>query len=124
MRYLTSEKEVKDFLTILHSILEDKDFNIENNLYFIVSYKNKSTLIDLEYDVYDVVECLKKLTVREYSHTLLDQGDNNPPLLYVFGQYINGRCVYIKMKIKGEDNKKVLCLSFHYAEWEMNFPYA
>lgn len=47
MRYLTSEKEVKDFLTTLHCILEDKDFN-----------------------------------------------------------------------------KKVLCLSFHYAEWEMNFPYA
>ena len=92
-------------------------------MYLIVTDKNKITLIDLEFDVYDVVDSLKELTVRDYSHTLLDQEDNNPPLLFVFGKHINGRCVYIKLKIKGEYNNKVLCLSFHYAEWDMHFPY-
>ena len=124
MNYITSKNDVINFLTTLHRILEDKDFNVEDNLYLIVSHKNKGTLTDLEFDVYDVVDRLKELTVNEYSHTLLDQGDNNPPLLFVFGKNINDRCVYIKIKIKGEYENKVLCLSFHYAEWDMNFPYA
>lgn len=28
------------------------------------------------------------------------------------------------IKIKGTENKYILCLSFHYAEKEMTFPYA
>ncbi|MBQ9886283.1 MAG: hypothetical protein IJM37_05435 [Lachnospiraceae bacterium] len=42
----------------------------------------------------------------------------------VFGKNINDKMVYIKLKIKGEARRKVLCLSFHYAEYDMNFPYA
>ena len=70
-----------------------------------------------------MVERLKELTISDYSETLVDNEDEDPPLLFVFGKDINNRLVYIKLKIKGSDSKKVLCLSFHYAMHEMTFPY-
>ena len=80
-------------------------------------------MVDLEYDIEDVVERLRELTVGEYSETLVDKDDINPPLLFVFGKNINNKQVYVKLKIKGEINRRVLCVSFHYAEKVMSFPY-
>lgn len=79
---------------------------------------------ELEYDSEDVVERLKELSLQEYVETLIDKDDDKPPLLFVFGKDINNRLVYIKLKIKGETTKRVLCLSFHYAKHKMTFPYA
>lgn len=116
----------------LKEILYGKDFSIDRDLTIIRSKKEKGkepystpyTLVDLEYDTSDVAERLKELTVREYSETLLDKDDLNPPALFVFGKDITGRMIYIKLKIKGDQTRHVLCVSFHYAEKEMSFPYA
>ena len=86
-------------------------------------YSTPYTMVDLEYDDSDVVECLKDLTIKEYSETLVDKDNLEPPLLYVFGKDISNKQVYIKVKIKGDKAKYVLCVSFHYAEYEMSFPY-
>ena len=80
-------------------------------------------MLDLEYDSYDIVERLKELTISEYSETLVDRDDDKPPLLFVFGKDINNKLIYIKLKIKEEITKKILCLSFHYAKYDMEFPY-
>ena len=120
---------VKAFLEELKEILGDEDFDIDKNLLIIrsrkdeIEYSTNYTLVDLEYDSFDVVERLKELTVAEYSETLIDKDDDKPPLLFVFGKDINNKLVYIKLKIKGETDKKVLCLSFHYAKYDMKFPY-
>ena len=82
------------------------------------------TILDLDYDIWDVVERLKELSVAEYSETKIDKDDLNPPLLFVFGKDINNKLVYIKLKIKGDNKKRVLCVSFHYAKEPMAFPYA
>ncbi len=123
-----SEKNaVKRFLEELKSILAWEDFNIDRNLLVIKSQKKKIqystpyTLLDLEYDAHDIVERLKELHIADYSETLVDRDDSKPPLLFVFGKEINGREVYIKLKIKPK--RKVLCLAFHYAEYEMKHPY-
>lgn len=120
---------VKAFLEDLKEVLGDEDFDIDKNLLIIrsrkdeIEYSTNYTLVDLEYDSFDVVERLKELTVAEYSETLIDKDDDKPPLLFVFGKDINAKLVYIKLKIKGETDKKVLCLSFHYAKYDMKFPY-
>lgn len=125
----SDKKEVKTFLNELKDILEAKDFNIDNNLLIIksrkdeIQYSTNYTMTDLEYDSLDVVERLKELTVAEYSETLMDKDDDKPPLLFVFGKDINGKLIYIKLKIKGESARRVLCLSFHYAKHDMEFPY-
>lgn len=81
------------------------------------------TLLDLEYDIYDVIMLLADLTISEYSETKIDKDDLNPPLLFVFGKYINDRMVYIKLKMKENPKKHILCVSFHYAKENMIFPY-
>lgn len=125
----SEKKDVKAFLEELKEILNAKEFNIDNDLMIVKSNKDEieySTgylMLDLEYDALDVVERLKELTIAEYSETLIDKDDDKPPLLFVFGKDINSRLVYIKLKIKGDQTKRVLCLSFHYAKHDMVFPY-
>lgn len=127
----SKEKEIVEFLVELKNILFCEEFNIDNDLTIIKSkkkdgkeqYSTPYTLLDLDYDASDVVEHLKELTIREYSETLVDKDDFNPPLLYVFGKEISGKQVYIKLKIKGGNTRHVLCVSFHYAEVKMSLPY-
>lgn len=123
--------EVTDFLDELKMFLEKSDFNIDTD--FVLIRKNKKddmahstpyTLLDLDYDIEDVIDRLKELTVEEYSETKIDKDDLDPPLLFVFGKNINRRLIYIKLKIKGDHKKHVLCVSFHYAKDKMKFPYA
>ena len=112
-------------------LLGKEDFDIDSDFILIKKkkpddeeYSTPYTLLDLDYDVWDIIEQLKELTVAEYSETKIDRDDLNPPLLFVFGKIINKRLVYIKLKIKGEQKKYVLCVSFHYARDSMKFPYA
>ena len=127
----SKKREVIAFLEELKEILENDTFDIDTNFTLIRKKKPNDeehstpyTLLDLEYDVWDVVERLKELTVSEYSETRIDKDDQNPLLLFVFGKDIKGKLVYVKLKIKGEQNRRVLCVSFHYAREQMNFPYA
>lgn len=125
----SEKKAVKAFLEELKVVLEDEDFDIADNLLIIksskdeIEYSTNYTMMDLDYDSSDIVERLKELTVSEYSETLIDKDDDKPPLLFVFGKDINNKRIYIKLKIKGTITKKVLCLSFHYAKHDMEFPY-
>lgn len=127
----SKKREVIAFLEELNELLGKEDFNIDADLTLIKKKKPNDeehstpyTLLDLDYDTWDVVERLKELTVAEYSETKIDKDDLNPPLLFVFGKDINGRLVYVKLKIKGNNKKRVLCVSFHYAKEPMKFPYA
>lgn len=128
---IKSEKKlVQEFLTELHQIIDNKEFNIEKHFILIRTSKEEArystpyTLVDLEYDTTDVVNRLRELTVADYSETLFDKDDEIPPLLFVFGKDINNKQVYIKLKIKGDETKRILCVSFHYAKYKMEFPYA
>lgn len=116
----STKKDVKNFLNKLMTILNSQNFNEDNDLIIIKSTKDdiqfstRYLMLDIDYDTSDIVERLKELTLAEYSETLIDKDDSNPPLLFVFGKSI---------EIKGNTAKKILCLSFHYARHNMNFPY-
>ncbi len=127
----SNKREVIAFLEELKELLGNEDFNIDSDLTLIRKRKPNDeehstpfTLLDLDYDMSDVVEKLKELTVSEYSETKIDKDDLNPPLLFVSGKDINRKLVYVKLKIKGEQKRRVLCVSFHYAKNPMIFPYA
>lgn len=125
----SDKKDVKVFLKELKDILNSEKFNSGEDMIVVkskkdeIEYSTEYLMVDLDYDESDIVERLKELTLDEYSETLIDKDDDKPPLLFVFGKDINNRLVYIKLKIKGEKSKKVLCLSFHYAKHTMPFPY-
>lgn len=128
----SKKTEVNDFLEELQSILNKANFDIDTDIILIRVKKKKEdeqystpyTLLDLDYDTYDVIDRLKELTIKDYSETLIDRDDINPPLLFVFGKDINNKQVYVKLKIKGDQSRYVLCVSFHYAKEKMLFPYA
>lgn len=124
----SKKREVVAFLDELQILLGKEDFDInlirKKKQGEERKYSTPYTLLDLDYDTEDVVNRLKELTVEEYSETKIDKDDLNPPLLFVFGKDINGKLVYVKLKIKGEQQKYVLCVSFHYAKDKMAFPYA
>ena len=127
----SKKREVIAFLEELKALLGKESFDIDSDLTLIKKKKPDDeehstpyTLLDLDYDTWDVVERLKELTVSEYSETKIDKDDLKPPLLFVFGKDINGKLVYVKLKIKGDQKRRVLCVSFHYARNPMTFPYA
>lgn len=127
----SKKAEVNSFLEELHELLGKEDFDIDSDIMLIKKNKTDDqehstpyTLLDLDYDIEDVVERLKELTVSEYSETKIDKDDLDPPLLFVFGKEISNKLIYIKIKIKGEQKRHVLCVSFHYARESMKFPYA
>ena len=114
----------------LHKLLEREDFDINTELKLIRNKKQGAdqkfstpyTLLDLDFDMEDVINKLKELEMEEYSETKIDKDDVNPPILFVFGKYINGKLIYVKLKIR-EQKKQVICVSFHYAKDKMKFPY-
>lgn len=128
----SKKQEVTAFLKQLKELLGKEDFDIDKDITIIRTRKEKEderystpyTLLDLNYDASDVVDRLKELTVQEYSETLVDKDDLNPPLLFVFGKNINSKLIYVKLKIKGSISDHILCVSFHYAKEKMLFPYA
>ena len=127
----SKKREVVDFLKELNNLLGKDDFDIDTDLILIRKRKPDDeehstpfTLLDLDYDAWDIVDRLKELTVEEYSESKIDKDDLAPPLLFVFGKNISGKLVYIKLKIKGDQKKRILCVSFHYAKEPMTFPYA
>ena len=127
----SKRREVIDFLKELNGLLGKDDFDIDTDLILIRKSKPDDeehstpfTLLDLDYDARDIVDRLKELTVEEYSESKIDKDDLDPPLLFVFGKDISGKLVYIKLKIKGDQKKRILCVSFHYAKEKMTFPYA
>ncbi len=127
----SKKREVIAFLEELKELLGKEDFNPDSDLTLIKKkktndeeYSTPYTLLDLDYDAGDVVERLKELTVAEHSETKIDKDNLDPPLLFVFGKDINRKLVYVKLKIKGGQKRRVLCVSFHYARDSMKFPYA
>ena len=130
LSYQSKKREVEAFLDELHKLLESDDFDINTDLNLVRKKKQGGdqkfstpfTLLDLDYDAEDVVERLKELKVEEYSETKIDKDDVNPPILFVFGKEINGKLIYVKLKIRNQQ-KQVVCVSFHYAKDKMTFPY-
>lgn len=131
LSYQSKKRDVVAFLNELKNLLTREDFDSDTDLKLIRKRKQGDdqkfstpyTLLDLDYDIEDVVDRLKELTIEEYSETKIDRDDIHPPVLFVFGKDIDGRLIYVKLKIK-DHKKQILCVSFHYAKDEMAFPYA
>lgn len=79
-------------------------------------------MLTLEYSVEDVKKELNDLSVSLYAkgplkETLYKQAD-----MWIFGKIIQGKEVYIKITM-GQPSDKVLCISFHFAEESLTYPY-
>ncbi len=84
--------------------------------------KNAKALLELELRPMDRKAILEALEVRDYS-----EGPNKDQLyggsdLWVFGKTTKKKEVYIKISM-GAAGSGVICISFHLAEYKMNYPF-
>ena len=133
---ISSKSDVKGFIEKMCIILASDKFDINRDFVFQRrrqadmqddEFTNENTLLTLDYDTSDVVEELKKLTVEDYSESIIDDEVEDLRIFYVFGKKIKKRDVYIKVRIKERSTAKgefVFCISFHFARYPITeFPY-
>jgi hypothetical protein len=84
--------------------------------------KNFETIKELEYSVEDVKNELRDLAVANYSGGPVSDVLYKGADMWVFGKMVQSREVYIKIAL-GQPSSKVICISFHFAEHSMIYPY-
>ena len=87
-------------------------------------FENDHVLEHRNHKLEDFIPHLKKLKISEYIETLTDVKNVYSPQFWVFIKKINLKQVYIKVKIRSIQNRKIFCISFHFARFQVNnFPY-
>lgn len=115
---MASKNEIEDFL---------KDFKFklgfrEKILFRSDRDKNFKTLLALELTVMLVKQELNKLEVENYSEGPVEDTLYKEMPMWVFGRSIKGQEVYIKISM-GRLDSDPICISFHFSEFHMNYPY-
>ena len=113
IQMISPKQDVEEFLRKMLSILNKEDFSTERDLTINPSEKNDETMIELEYDTDDVAEDLRTLNVENYSETKFDSAFDYVEELYVFGKFVQGKLIYIKVKMRTNiNNENILCIRF------------
>lgn len=131
---ISTEEEVKLFLSELKAIISHPDFKVDSDLDILLRKKNEAatdpyttvnTLLALDFDRTDVVHQLMSLETEDYMETIIDNKDQGLPPFYTFMKAVSCRDIYIKVKIRDSLKKKVFCVSFHFARYpiHMDLPY-
>jgi hypothetical protein len=113
---MTSKHEVEIFLNQLKDKI--KVFEIA----FRPRNKNIDCLLSLDITPKKRLEYLINLKPEDYyAGPKKDTYDSNKPDYFEFGLQIKGKDIYLKISL-GLPNKMVDCMSFHIAEFPMNYP--
>jgi hypothetical protein len=107
--------EVQTFLNNFHQKL-----HIWQILFRDDRRKNFNALLNLEISSAKRKQIIEALEAIDYSEGPIIDTLNNEESLWVFGKIVKNTLIYIKM---GQFNNPVICISFHEAEFEMNFPF-
>lgn len=91
----------------------------ESYITIIDNHKNRDFLRFLGLLPYQRTEIIKNLKPENYCQGPLEDKDGSAGEVWIFGYRESGIDVYIKLKL--DDEAK--CLSFHRAEYEMEFPF-
>jgi len=113
---MTSPEEVAQFLENFRSKLGIW------GLLFMHRSKNTNTLLELEFTVQKVKELLRELEVNDFCEGPVTDEILHFTELWVFGKTIKEKEIYIKIAL-GKFNSQNLCVSFHFAEYPMTFPF-
>lgn len=123
--YIETKGTVQIFLADLKNILSypKVNFRLEPREDKEYEYTTDYCLETLNYDTIDVINELKSLRITNYVETCDDLRNKKSNRFYVFKKIIQKREIYIKVKIESYDNKNILCMSFHFAEYPLRTVY-
>ncbi|MDF2606973.1 MAG: hypothetical protein K0S34_1168 [Bacillales bacterium] len=124
--YLVSRDTVERKLKLIQYIISN---NSDNFVFRSDLPKNEATLIALGFRPNDAIEVIKGLVVEDYSKGP-EKGKSNTrnvqEEIWFFGKRVEGfktMEVYIKFSIyETNQNTTCYCISFHEAEFEINYP--
>ncbi len=111
-------EEITNFLIKAKDLIENKCW------FFSQRKKNLDSLAKHGLTIYNAKDELYKLTYRNYvDGPLVDIDQRFPGEVWVFGKSIDKVNFYIKLKITGEPDGLLVCLSFHGSNKPMVYPY-
>ena len=114
---MSDQSEVEQFLNQFKAKLKVFD------VVYINREKNTQALLDLEILSDDRRKTLENLEVRDYCEGPLEETMHDAKSnMWVFGKQIKGTEVYIKITM-GLQSRPVICISFHPAEHNLNYPF-
>lgn len=113
---MASINEVEQFLKALKVKI-----NIFGILFLDDRGKNALTLSELEITPAKRKEIIHSLKTENYSEGPLEEKMRGILPMWVFGRHVKEREVYIKISM-GTENNKAVCISFHIAEYPMQYP--
>jgi hypothetical protein len=123
--WIESIEKVRDFIAQAHAMVI-QDYN---NLHIVEKHgiHDKTREFREEYRLTNQMVCeeILKLDETNYSYTDIDKNATFRGVFWMFGQFILPPLVdrpielYIKLKIQ----KKVICMSFHKKEENINYPH-
>lgn len=114
---MATKDEVERFLRQFHQKLE-----IYNIVFRDDRGKNLSTLALLDIPPSARIKVIKEIKVEDYSEGPIVDTLNRVSELWVFGKDVQKHEIYIKISM-GFPNSSTICISFHVAEYPMEYPY-
>lgn len=110
------KREISDFLR------EFKRLAAHSGIYVIPRVKNQQALADLELTRKNRSDIILSLSVTDYCRGPEPDRDM-PGHIWEYGKIVEGKPVYIKLKIAETDGGQIArCISFHAAEFPLSFP--
>lgn len=102
------------------------DFKVKMRIFQIVFWddrgKNAQALLDLEINPLKRKEIIERLILEDYSQGPLEELMSGIAPMWVFGKKVRETEVYIKISM-GRESSQTICISFHPAEYRMNYPF-
>ena len=114
---MASKEEIEQFLKQFHQKLE-----IYNIVYRDDRGKNLATLASLDMPPSARTKTIKEITVEGYSEGPIIDTLHKIGEMWVFGKDVAKHEIYIKISL-GYPNSSTICISFHVAEYPMQYPY-
>lgn len=84
--------------------------------------KNTDTMLALGIRHTHVKGILKQLRPEDYSKGPVSDTLYRGSAMWVFGKLVQGREIYIKVQM-GPPNGETICISFHFSDNKMNYPF-
>lgn len=120
---IQSEAEVETFLKCLHSKIQESPESVI--IIKRTSSEDKTFNFMVEYGLTHEYICQRilDLNVTNYSYTDKEKNTNFSGDILVFGQMFLDKGPVLEIYIKLKLNERVICLSFHPKEFDLNYPY-
>lgn len=113
---MVTKEQVRQFL---------RDFKDKKKIWGILFRddrgKNAQSLADLEIRPNDREKVIDSIEVEDYSEGPIEEKLNKGSEMWVFGKKFKTKELYIKINL-GWKNTQVICISFHVAEYSINYP--